>query len=430
MKTRFKFYKNAKRTYSYPGNSMSGNGGNQLIFHNTGVNSKTVSASGVASYVCDKGVPYTGVINVWNVKEFYQIMPFDKAALSLLNGGVAGGVGANKVGSIKIQLNTVNNKRPGKELHGKLPVDFLDVILDICEEYNIPLRYLPHPMFRRCSEHTWSTQSGISAHRFAPGNDHSDLPLPKSFLRQLKKRSIERKKGIVTNKPVKPVKPTGNKTNVDTKPVVKRAYRVLRKGSQGKQVIRLQKELGIKADGLFGNGTFNEVKVFQKRNGLTVDGIVGSDTWKKLGYELKPLSNKERYPNLVVDNDTKLPKHKLASKIQKLAKALGEDLYVNEGERTKYRCWYLYDLFCKGEGNLAARCCSKYPEKVRHSFKNCGKTPYSNHFDGLAVDLQFNKTKDDIGTSSKARIEMRKLNLCLPVSGEPWHVEIGNSWNA
>lgn len=72
--------------------------------------------------------------------------------------------------------------------------------------------------------------------------------------------------------------------------------RTLRKGSNGADVITLQKrlmELGYAlpnygADGDFGNETLNAVKAFQREhkdaNGkkLTVDGIVGSKTWAAL----------------------------------------------------------------------------------------------------------------------------------------------------
>ncbi len=59
---------------------------------------------------------------------------------------------------------------------------------------------------------------------------------------------------------------------------------ILKKGSKGKAVKKLQKALGIKADGIFGIQTYNEVMKFQKEHGLTVDGIVGKDTAHKLGW--------------------------------------------------------------------------------------------------------------------------------------------------
>lgn len=60
-------------------------------------------------------------------------------------------------------------------------------------------------------------------------------------------------------------------------------HEVLRRGDRGEPVLRLQKRLGIKTDGVFGPATETEVKAFQKQKGLPVDGVVGPETWKALG---------------------------------------------------------------------------------------------------------------------------------------------------
>lgn len=57
---------------------------------------------------------------------------------------------------------------------------------------------------------------------------------------------------------------------------------LLRKGSRGAAVKRLQKALGIGADGIFGSGTEKAVKEFQKANGLDGDGLAGPETLAKL----------------------------------------------------------------------------------------------------------------------------------------------------
>ncbi len=56
----------------------------------------------------------------------------------------------------------------------------------------------------------------------------------------------------------------------------------LRVGSKGEDVQRVQKALGITADGDFGPGTERAVKAWQAANGLTPDGIVGPKTMAKL----------------------------------------------------------------------------------------------------------------------------------------------------
>jgi N-acetyl-anhydromuramyl-L-alanine amidase AmpD len=57
---------------------------------------------------------------------------------------------------------------------------------------------------------------------------------------------------------------------------------ILRKGSKGEEVRKLQELLGLFPDGSFGNETEKAVQAFQKLKGLTVDGIVGPKTWEAL----------------------------------------------------------------------------------------------------------------------------------------------------
>ena len=65
---------------------------------------------------------------------------------------------------------------------------------------------------------------------------------------------------------------------------------VIKKGSKGEVVKKLQKALGVVADGVFGTNTEVAVKKFQSKAGLTPDGIVGAKTWAAL--EKNPIDNK------------------------------------------------------------------------------------------------------------------------------------------
>ncbi len=58
---------------------------------------------------------------------------------------------------------------------------------------------------------------------------------------------------------------------------------ILKRGLKGAPVKRLQAKLGITADGDFGPGTERAVKEFQAANGLAVDGIAGPDTFTAMG---------------------------------------------------------------------------------------------------------------------------------------------------
>ena len=57
---------------------------------------------------------------------------------------------------------------------------------------------------------------------------------------------------------------------------------LLKNGSKGEDVKKLQTKLGLTADGAFGLGTEKVVKEWQSANGLTADGIVGDGTWSKM----------------------------------------------------------------------------------------------------------------------------------------------------
>ena len=57
---------------------------------------------------------------------------------------------------------------------------------------------------------------------------------------------------------------------------------ILKVGSRGEDVKKLQAKLGLGADGIFGKGTEDAVKSFQTKNGLNPDGIVGENTWKRI----------------------------------------------------------------------------------------------------------------------------------------------------
>lgn len=54
-------------------------------------------------------------------------------------------------------------------------------------------------------------------------------------------------------------------------------------GYKNKNLTKIvQKAVGVKVDGLFGNDTKKAVIAYQKKKGLTADGVVGYNTWKKI----------------------------------------------------------------------------------------------------------------------------------------------------
>ena len=76
---------------------------------------------------------------------------------------------------------------------------------------------------------------------------------------------------------------------------------ILKLGSTGEDVKKLQSKLGLGADGVFGPGTEKAVKKWQIDHDLTADGIVGDGTWAKMFPTVSA-------PTTVIKEDVIIPK--------------------------------------------------------------------------------------------------------------------------
>jgi peptidoglycan hydrolase-like protein with peptidoglycan-binding domain len=62
---------------------------------------------------------------------------------------------------------------------------------------------------------------------------------------------------------------------------------ILKNGLSGEPVRRQQTKLGVETDGIFGPDTEKALKDWQSKNGLAADGVAGPDTFMAMGlYEL------------------------------------------------------------------------------------------------------------------------------------------------
>lgn len=79
---------------------------------------------------------------------------------------------------------------------------------------------------------------------------------------------------------------------------------LLKVGSKGEDVKKLQTKLNTIVDGDFGVGTEKLVKEWQTKNGLTSDGIIGDETWKKMfsGEVIKEIFKLENLKGHVPDS--------------------------------------------------------------------------------------------------------------------------------
>jgi cell wall-associated NlpC family hydrolase len=88
--------------------------------------------------------------------------------------------------------------------------------------------------------------------------------------------------------------PSGSATRAKSSGGATRVHvELLKLGSRGPAVARVQRALGIRADGDFGPKTKRAVRAFQKRHGLFADGVVGPRTRKAL-FAAKPKPKPKR----------------------------------------------------------------------------------------------------------------------------------------
>jgi hypothetical protein len=105
----------------------------------------------------------------------------------------------------------------------------------------------------------------------------------------------------------------------------------------------------------------------------------------------------------------------LVAGLNRVGAEIGQPIYVRDGLRTYAEQVELYEKYMRGEGPVAA-----FPGT-------------SNHGRGAAADCQIgSRGGANIGVSQAARRAMKRHGLCLPVAGEPWHVEVdkGQGWKA
>lgn len=73
---------------------------------------------------------------------------------------------------------------------------------------------------------------------------------------------------------------------------------ILKVGSKGDEVKKIQQKLGLTPDGAFGPSTESSVKKWQSENGLTADGIVGEGTWGKMFPNVTIITEPSPAPNV------------------------------------------------------------------------------------------------------------------------------------
>ena len=144
--------------------------------------------------------------------------------------------------------------------------------------------------------------------------------------------------------------------------------------------------------------------------------------------------SKDEYPFLVLNGGV-FGNKKLTEKMNKLGKIEKKYMRLGSYKRTQKQQHDLYLAYIRGYGNLAAHCNTRY--NGEHSWDSCKQYPpcASNHCGGNACDLSYytqgrSGNYVNVGNNNSFRNTMKKLGLCLPVGGEKWHTEIGNTWRS
>jgi peptidoglycan hydrolase-like protein with peptidoglycan-binding domain len=111
---------------------------------------------------------------------------------------------------------------------------------------------------------------------------------------------------------------------------------VMAGASQSKsEVRRLQRALGIGADGVFGPQTERAVRRFQRRRGLAVDGVVGPMTRQALGLGSGPVLKRERRGGRRAGRGSSGRRSRAGGGVRALQRALGVPADGVFGEQTE-----------------------------------------------------------------------------------------------
>jgi len=147
----------------------------KLVLHNEGVDRNgDGNPMDLARYVVAQGIEYH---LIWNAQsgKFVQIVPFDKAAKSLLNGNIDGGIGCNRSGTVCIQVCVQGY---GHKPFTNGPMKGANRILDIAKSWDIPIKKIGggNPASFNSPNRgvdQWHS-NGFAGHSHAPHNNHSD----------------------------------------------------------------------------------------------------------------------------------------------------------------------------------------------------------------------------------------------------------------
>jgi peptidoglycan hydrolase-like protein with peptidoglycan-binding domain len=138
----------------------------------------------------------------------------------------------------------------------------------------------------------------------------------------------------------KPAKTAAPKAKPKPKPVVIRtadqAQQLggFKQGMSGPAVVKLQRELGVTADGVYGSATLKAVHRVQKRSDLNTDGIVGPATWRAISSPGSSSTTRPARNTKGGDAKVSAARTRRGSEVESLQRRLGLPVDGDFGSRT------------------------------------------------------------------------------------------------
>ncbi len=256
----------AGRSYKskYPGRVSSNHGGSMsgykyIMFHHTA----STSYSGAINHMCNPKSDVSAHFVIGKEGECTEIVPMTLQAWHAGKGEYKG-VPANKGNAYCIGIEVVN-LGDGKDKFTTAQLKKIDEVIKYIDSFV-------------------GEKLPIIDHKAYAGNRKVDMRANFPLDNYKKYRSYKAPSSSSSSKPSTSTSNTSSSSKYTL-------TRILKVGSTGVAVEKLQKAIGVSVDGKFGAKTEAKVKVFQKSKGLTADGIVGEDTAKALGWSFKKKSS-------------------------------------------------------------------------------------------------------------------------------------------
>lgn len=258
-----------------------------------------------APHISVKAIPGKGV-------QVRQHIPFTTSARALRNED--GGVQTNRDYAFQIELiGTCDPKNKKKMFYWPEADDavlrdlYVKVIEPMSRGLHIPLlapAFQAYPASYgaksgsnnvRMSGSAWDVFTGWCGHQHVPENSHGDpgaFPWARMLAVRPKPPAPKPAPKPPAPAPAPPKAPSVvarvlTRLRVRPKPASRpipiKMPRTLRRGDTGEDVKKLQRLLGVTADGIFGPATEAHVRRLQQTKRLAADGVVGPQTWAALG---------------------------------------------------------------------------------------------------------------------------------------------------